>query len=52
MDASDVLVEAVQEEAAIVIASIVKESALDLSIVRPGFKDIDITVFPSAQCQI
>ncbi len=44
----DVLVEAAPEEATIVVASIVKESTLDLLIIRPRAKDIDLTVFPGA----
>ncbi len=49
--ALDVLVEAALEEAAIVVASIIKESTLNLSIVWPRAKDIDLTVFSGVLLQ-
>ncbi len=51
MAAANVLVEAAPEEAVIVITSVVKESALDLLIIRPRSKEIDLTVFPSLLSQ-
>ncbi len=47
----NVLIEAALGEAVIVIASIIKESALDLLTVHPRAEYIDLAVFPGVLLQ-